>query len=108
MDTASWYDGQYERMWPSEPPAVTAGLDATRHPGFDAYEAAQRKRDASLHTRYQELREQAKTFDPQYQVATHRDAQANELFQGGHDRVTSVVGPGRQNGRGCQAVEGGI
>ncbi|OEJ21237.1 hypothetical protein AR457_35840 [Streptomyces agglomeratus] len=66
MDTARWLDGQYERVWANEPEAVTAGLDATRHPGSDAYEAAQRKRGTHLHARLVELREQARTLDGQY------------------------------------------
>ncbi|OEJ21656.1 hypothetical protein AS594_39775 [Streptomyces agglomeratus] len=67
METARWYDSQYELLWPDEPQAVTAGLDASRHPGSDAYEDAQRKRGASLHARFKELREQGKTLDAQYQ-----------------------------------------
>ncbi|OEJ62638.1 hypothetical protein BGM19_36350 [Streptomyces agglomeratus] len=66
MDTARWLDSRYKRMWADEPHAVTAGLDATRHPGTDAYEAAQRKRGTSLHARLLELREQAKALDAQY------------------------------------------
>ncbi|WP_406483236.1 hypothetical protein [Streptomyces platensis] len=48
-------DEQYAKLDPDRPDAVSAGLDATRHPGSAAYEDAQRTRGQQLHARRDEL-----------------------------------------------------
>ncbi|MFJ5680251.1 hypothetical protein [Streptomyces sp. NPDC093097] len=51
----AFLDKQYAKVDPDRPDAVSAGLDATRHPGSAAYEVAQRTRGQQLHARLDEL-----------------------------------------------------
>ncbi|MFI9031164.1 hypothetical protein [Streptomyces sp. NPDC053560] len=57
LDTVAFLDAQYATPTgdPARTDAVSAGLDATRHPGSAAYEEAQRARGQQLHARREEL-----------------------------------------------------
>ncbi|WP_326793955.1 hypothetical protein OHA79_51990 (plasmid) [Streptomyces sp. NBC_00841] len=61
LEYAAEADATYARLRPTEPHAVTSGLDAVRFPGSQAYEQA--PPGATLHSRLQVLREEARALD---------------------------------------------
>ncbi|MFF9787727.1 hypothetical protein [Streptomyces nigrescens] len=54
-EIVTFLDQCYAEAEPDRPHAVSAGLDAIRHPGSSAYEDAQRTRGKTLHARRAEL-----------------------------------------------------
>ncbi|WP_330476772.1 hypothetical protein OG301_00180 [Streptomyces platensis] len=65
-DRVAFLDQEYARLDPDRPDAVSAGLDATRHPGSAAYEDAQRARGQQLHARRAEMERDDKRTDTEY------------------------------------------
>ncbi|MEU9126097.1 hypothetical protein AB0C96_40880 [Streptomyces sp. NPDC048506] len=78
-DMAAFLDQQYAQLHPDRPDAVSAGLDATSHPGSAAYEDAQRTRGQQLHTRRDELDRDRGRNSEDYQRLKHPSDQGGWL-----------------------------
>ncbi|WP_196943275.1 hypothetical protein [Streptomyces sclerotialus] len=59
---------QYAKLSLDTPDAVSAGLDAARHPGSTAYEEHQRTRGRELHVLREKLRDDDRCADEQYEA----------------------------------------
>ncbi|MEV5598953.1 hypothetical protein [Streptomyces sp. NPDC052496] len=66
-DAVEILDRWYAAHRPEQPHAVSAGLDAVRHPGSAEYEDAQRVRGQALHTRRQQHQAQDKILAREYE-----------------------------------------
>ncbi|WP_329449457.1 hypothetical protein OG894_00135 [Streptomyces sp. NBC_01724] len=72
LEYAAEADATYARLRPTEPHAVTSGLNAVRFPGSQAYEQA--LPGATLHSRLQVLREEARALDTELKRLNTEDS----------------------------------
>ncbi|MFJ9855253.1 hypothetical protein [Streptomyces sp. NPDC101150] len=66
-DRVAFLDQEYARLNPDRTDAVSAGLDATRHPGSAAFEDTQRTRGQQLHARRVELERDSERNHQEYE-----------------------------------------
>ncbi|MFG2097274.1 hypothetical protein [Streptomyces sp. NPDC048612] len=65
-EIVDFLDEAYAELTPARTDAVSAGLDATRHPGSASYEDAQRTRGQQLHVRREELARDTRRNNDEY------------------------------------------